>query len=251
MAISSKDNFSGHADIYAKYRPLYPPELYEFILQNVPAKDAALDCGTGNSQAAGVLADYFTEVQATDISKEQLKKAVQKPNLHYHICHAEETPFADNSFDLVTSATAAHWFKFDQFYNELKRIGRNNAVFACWAYDLLRTDQLTLNELIDIFYYKKMYDYWDVERRHVEKEYKTLPFPLQEIKSPGFTTRLRWDIDTLEGYLNTWSAVQHFIKKNGVNPVTEFMHDIRKKFGSEQQFEIAFPIFMRIGIIKK
>ena len=59
MAESAKDLFSGHSDIYAKYRPLYPKELYDFIFKHVPVKEMALDCGTGNGQAAAVLADTF------------------------------------------------------------------------------------------------------------------------------------------------------------------------------------------------
>jgi SAM-dependent methyltransferase len=251
MSNSPKDNFSGHADIYAKYRPLYPNELYDFIFQHVAAKNRALDCGTGNGQAASILAAYFTEVHATDISKKQIEKAIQKPNLHYHISTAEKTPFDNNSFDLITCATAAHWFRFDEFFTEMKRIGRNNAVFACWAYHILRTDQPVLNKLIDQFYYEKIYNYWDMERRHVEEEYKNIPFPFEEIKNPGFTTKLVWDLDTLEGYLNTWSAVQHFIQKNRVNPVTEFMEDVKTIFNSHLQLQISFPVFMRMGIIKK
>jgi SAM-dependent methyltransferase len=247
----SKDIFSGHADIYVKYRPLYPKELYDFLLQYVKARDMALDCGTGNGQAAGVLAAYFTEVHATDISDKQIEKAIQKPNLHYHICKAEKTPFDDDCFDLITCATAAHWFQFDEFFKEMTRIGRNDAVFACWAYNLVRTDQAGLNKMIDQFYYEKIYHYWDQERRHVEEGYKNIPFPFEEIKNPGFTTKLDWDLDTLEGYLNTWSAVQHFIQKNAVNPVTEFMENVRAKFNPELQLQMDFPIFMRIGIIKK
>lgn len=251
MTNSSKDIFSGHADIYVKYRPLYPRELYDFIFQHVPARNMALDCGTGNGQAAGVLAEYFTEVHATDISEKQVEKAIQRSNLHYHICNAEKTPFADNSFDLVTCATAAHWFRFDEFYREMKRVSRNNAVFACWAYSLCRTDQPELNALIDDFYYKKVYNYWDAERRYVEKEYNSIPFPFEEIKNPGFATKLLWDLETLEGYLNTWSAVQHFIQKNAVNPVTEWMQQIRTKFDPELKLQMTFPVFMRIGSIKK
>jgi len=251
MSNFPKDIFSGHADIYAKYRPLYPKELYDFILQYVTTKNKALDCGTGNGQAAAVLAEYFDKVYATDISEKQIKKAVQKPNLYYQICKAEETPFTDNSFDLITSATSVHWFRFNKFFKEIKRVGKDNAVFACWAYNILKTDQPELNKLIDDFYYKKIYDYWDEERRYVENEYKTLPFPFDEITNPGFATRLVWDLDNLEGYLNTWSSVQHYIEKNSLNPVTELMKEIRTKFDSRIQLQMTFPIFMRAGIIKK
>ena len=57
-----KDNFSIQAKYYAKYRPLYPQELYDFILSFVPGKKLAWDCGTGNGQTANVLAQYFDNV---------------------------------------------------------------------------------------------------------------------------------------------------------------------------------------------
>ena len=251
MSNSTKDIFSAHADLYAKYRPLYPGELYDFILQHVIARESALDCGTGNGQAAGVLAGYFKEVHATDISKQQIEKALQKSNLHYHISKAEKTPFNDDTFDLITSATALHWFSFDDFFTEMKRIGKNNAVFACWGYQVLRTDVPGINELIDEFYSKTINSYWDPERRYVDEEYKTIPFPFEEISNPGFATRLQWDLETLEGYLNTWSAVQHYNRKNNVNPVTGLMGQIRRKIRHEVILSITFPIFMRIGIIRK
>jgi len=251
MAEPFKDLFSSHADIYAKYRPLYPNELYEFLLSQVQQRNAALDCGTGNGQCAGVLAEYFIDVDATDISGKQIDKAVIKPNLHYHICRAEKTPFPDDRFDLITVATAAHWFQFNDFFAEMNRVAKNNAVFACWAYSLVRTDQPLLNEMIDDFYWKKIHSYWDPERKHVDEEYKNLPFPFEEIQNPGFATKLTWDLETFEGYLNTWSAVQHYIKQNNSNPVTGLLSEVRKKFDDNIQLNMTFPIFMKCGRIKK
>jgi len=171
MAESAKDLFSAHSDIYAKYRPLYPKELYDFIFKHVPVKEMALDCGTGNGQAAAVLAEHFQKVDATDISERQIINAIQKPNLHYHVCSAEKTPFPDNSFDLVTSATAVHWFHFDNFFPEIIRVGKMNSLFSCWGYKVFRTDQPKLDELIDTFYSETIHPYWDKERRHVDEEY--------------------------------------------------------------------------------
>jgi SAM-dependent methyltransferase len=251
MKNSAKDLFSAHADIYAKYRPLYPRDLYDFILNQVTSKEIALDCGTGNGQAASVLAEHFMEVHATDISEKQIGNAIQKPNLYYHICLAEETPFADNKFDLIVSATAVHWFQLDNFFKEVKRIGKNNSVCACWGYKVFRTHEPALNELIDKFYFQKIHNYWDAERRHVDAEYKSIPFPFDEIKDPGFATRLQWDLDELEGYLNTWSAVQHYLRIHNLNPVNELMREIKLQVQNNSKLQITLPIFMRIGIIKK
>jgi ubiquinone/menaquinone biosynthesis C-methylase UbiE len=247
----SKDNFSRQSDLYVKFRPNYPQELYDFIMPQVVKKDQALDCGTGNGQAASILAGYFKKVFAIDISNNQLKNAIQKDNIEYIICPVEQTPFKNDSFDLITVATAAHWFQFDAFYNEMYRIGKDGCIFSCWAYSLLQINEPELNDLLQSFYFKTLKGYWDKERKLVEDEYRTLPFPFEEIENPGFANYLKWTFSELEGYLNTWSAVQHYIQKNSTNPVSDLMRVIHAKFPSNLSLTVILPVFMRVGIIHK
>lgn len=47
-----KDNFSKQADLYAKFQPGYPSELFAFLFSSVTEKKTAWDCGTGNGQVA-------------------------------------------------------------------------------------------------------------------------------------------------------------------------------------------------------
>src|SRR4029077_15251769 len=54
-----KDLFSLQAADYARFRPIYPPELYSWLAANAPARRLAVDVGTGNGQAAGALATHF------------------------------------------------------------------------------------------------------------------------------------------------------------------------------------------------
>lgn len=171
-----KDLFSAQADAYARYRPTYPNELFDYILSFVKQKHKAWDCATGNGQAAIVLADYFGSVEATDISEAQLKNAAQKPNVHYQISPAEKTPFADNSFDLITVATAYHWLDWKAFYKEATRVGKRDCVVAVWAYNIFSCNDEAVNSLIHDFYFNIVYTYWDKERRHVEQSYKTVDF---------------------------------------------------------------------------
>ena len=111
-----KDNFSGQAEVYARFRPTYPQELFDFILDQLLKKEQAWDCATGNGQTAIVLAKYFSKVYATDISQQQLNHAHKKDNIIYSRQPAEQTSFEDNSFDLVTVSQALHWLQFDSFY---------------------------------------------------------------------------------------------------------------------------------------
>ena len=54
-----KDHFSGHAVEYAKFRPHYPDELFEYLALISPRHELAWDCATGNGQAAVGLARHF------------------------------------------------------------------------------------------------------------------------------------------------------------------------------------------------
>jgi ubiquinone/menaquinone biosynthesis C-methylase UbiE len=146
-----KDNFSKQSEEYARYRPTYPQELYTYILSFVKDWEAAWDCACGNGQATLPLSDYFTHVFGTDISAKQIAQAARKDNITYVVCPAEETPFSDNQFDLITVAQAYHWLNWEAFEKEARRVGKNKCVIAVWMYDLLVAEEESLNELIRFF----------------------------------------------------------------------------------------------------
>ncbi len=81
-----KSRFAKQSDLYVRYRPDYPEEMYQFIFSHLDAKNVAWDCGTGPGQVASVLAEHFDEVYASDISQEQMDLAPKKSNIKYHIC---------------------------------------------------------------------------------------------------------------------------------------------------------------------
>ncbi len=245
-----KDNFSQQAKIYARFRPLYPPELYEFIMSHVPLREHALDCATGNGQAASGLSSYFDHVDAFDISKKQLDQAPRLPNIRYLVSNEVHTPYPDNHFDLITVAAALHWLNFEKFFTEIKRVARDRAVFACWSYKVVRFSNDEIDAAIDDFYSRILKDYWDPERKHVDAEYKCIPFPFEEIANPGFVSKFKWTLSDLEGLLNSWSSVQHFIQREGFNPVDSFITHLKSRYKG-QIFDAYFPIFMRIGFINR
>src|SRR5215216_4907619 len=133
----AKDLFSDQSKAYALYRPVYPEELFTYILSFVAEKNIAWDCATGNGQSALPLSYHFQKVFATDISQKQLEQAPVKNNIEYIVCPAEETPFQENSFDLITVSQAYHWINWKKFQQEVTRVGKPNCVVAVWMYDLL------------------------------------------------------------------------------------------------------------------
>ncbi len=244
-----KDYFSGHSEAYAKHRPVYPRELYEYILENFEKREVAWDCGTGNGQAAKGLSNYFGKVWATDISQKQIDSAQQKENINYSIQPAEQTDFPDNSVDLVTVAQALHWFNFEKFYSEVKRVCKNGGWIAVWTYNLPIISP-AIDKIILKHYLETLDGYWDKEREYVDDNYSTIPFPFEEIRNPVFNMEFEWDANDLGGYLNTWSALQKYIRQNKVNPLDQLMGNISELFEKEKM-KMVFPLHLRMGRIQK
>jgi ubiquinone/menaquinone biosynthesis C-methylase UbiE len=244
-----KDNFSKQSVEYAKYRPVYPQQLYDFILSNVDNKQTAWDCGTGNGQAAKELANIFDKVYATDISHKQIENAIREDNIFYSVQPAEQTNFADNSFDLITVAQALHWFQFDDFYREVKRVAKPDALFAAWTYSLLRISK-EIDPLIETHHFNTLGKYWDAERKYVDQEYRNIPFPFTKIDTPVFSIEYEWTTEELKGYLNTWSGLQKFIAVNQYNPVDGLIIHI-KSLWKQEKMKIHFPLHLLMGRIEK
>jgi SAM-dependent methyltransferase len=243
----SKDLFSVQAKAYAAYRPTYPRELFDYIVSFVDQRKTVWDCATGNGQAAVVLGEYFDKVEASDISEEQIRNAVQKENIHYQVCPAEKTAFADNSFDLITVAQAYHWLNWKAFREEATRVGKPNAVVAVWTYGLLSTDDERLNRLLDHFYRDIVGGFWDAERKYVDDAYTTVDFDFAPLPSRTFEINLQWTKEQFTGYLTSWSAVQHYIKQKNSSPIALIEKDLNELWNDEDARAISFPVYLRIG----
>jgi ubiquinone/menaquinone biosynthesis C-methylase UbiE len=243
-----KDNFSTHARQYAKFRPTYPDELFHFLISLITNKEAAWDCGTGNGQVAVKLSKHFKKVYATDISRRQIANARKKRNIVYKIEPAEETAFDADQFDLITVAQAIHWFDFEKFYAEVKRTLKANGVIAAIGYSLIGINP-EIDRIIEKLYKEILHNYWDKERAYIDDLYRTIPFPFSEIKTPEFSSTFHWTFEELTGYLNTWSAVQHYIKENSTNPVELIKDDLSHAWGKSSKKTVNFPILTRIGHI--
>lgn len=241
-----KDNFSSQSDKYAKYRPTYPSDLFDFLNSIISNKQNAWDCGTGNGQAAYELAKTFDNVFATDISQAQIDNAIKADKISYSVQPAEKTNFDNQKFDLIVVAQAIHWFNFDKFYTEVKRTANDNALFCVLGYGKLEISE-QIDNVISDFYDNVIGKYWDKERKYIDDYYKTIPFPFNEIQTPNFANTQYWTLEHLIGYLNTWSAVKHFIRQNNYNPVNKLHKDIEQFWDKEQARKIKFPVLLRVG----
>ena len=175
---------------------------------------------------------------------------IKAENIFYSVQPAEQTNFSDNTFDLITVSQALHWFQFDKFYTEVKRVAKPGAWIAAWTYTLLNISS-EIDAIITVHFYKNtLGQYWDKERKYVDEQYSTIPFPFKEIKTPVFKIHFEWTLQELEGFFNTWSALQKYITTNHVNPVENVIKEIQPYFMKEKM-KIVFPVHLRMGQIEK
>lgn len=240
-----KDRFSNYSQQYAQFRPVYPEEFYAFLFSQLTNFGTAWDAGTGNGQAARVLATRFKKVVATDISANQLKNAAPTENIVY-LVGAETTSLPSHSVDLITVAQAVHWFNIPMFFNEVKRVAKPEAVIALWGYGLLSINP-SIDPKINHFYKEVVGPYWDPERKLIDDHYRTIPFPFQELEAPLFSFSFQWSLPQLEGYLNTWSAVRNYIVAHHSNPVETLVAELKPHW--KESLTVTFPLFQRIGRI--
>ena len=235
------------ADQYYRHRPTYPQEWYHYLAGLCEDQDLAFDCAAGNGQAALGLADHFSKVFATDVSKEQIANAFQLPNIEYKVSPGEIIDLPDNSVDLVAVAQGIHWLDPDKFYSEAKRVMKPAGRIAVWCYNLTEISE-EIDLLIKKYAFEILKPYWPEEVKFVFENYKTIKFPFTEIQGPEFFIKREWSIDEMINFLSTWSAVGKYWKNLGKDPIHEIIIPLKEAWGDEDELRlIKWPLHYRVG----
>ena len=245
--VSFHDHFSRDAGSYAAFRPRYPASLFAALAATVPRHDSAWDAGTGNGQAAVALADHFVHVVATDASTAQIAAASPHERVEYRVARSDASGLDDDSADLVTVAQALHWFDIPAFFAEARRVLRPHGVVAAWTYGLMTIDP-AIDQIIADFENRKVGPYWPGERRLVDTGYRTVEFPFDELSLPTFVMEQPMTLDTLAGYMRTWSSVARYMQAHGDDPVGPFIDAIAPWWGDKTRVRtVSFPLSVRAG----
>ncbi|KAJ7746732.1 S-adenosyl-L-methionine-dependent methyltransferase [Mycena maculata] len=135
---------------YAQNRLTYSDKLYQLIIGHHTSTggqlDTLVDIGCGPGNAARDLAKYFPEVIGLDPSEGMVSTArslagtssTGRP-IRFEVSTAEELgsglspPIPDGSVDLITAATAAHWFNMPFFWVSAARILKPGGTVAIWT----------------------------------------------------------------------------------------------------------------------
>jgi hypothetical protein len=242
-----RDLFSRDAAGYAKFRPRYPAALFAWLATLPASRRIALDCATGNGQAATMLARHFPLVLGSDASVPQLRAAPRTAGVHYLASLAESSALALGRVDLITVAQALHWLDRPGFYAEVDRISAPGAALAVWGYGRLRVAP-EIDAVIDRFHDETVGPYWPAERWLVEAGYRGFDIPIDLVAAPPLAMTASLTLPEVFGYLRTWSAVGKYLAVHGRDPVEQLAPELAACWGApESRREIGWPLFVRAG----
>jgi SAM-dependent methyltransferase len=244
--VSFPDHFSAVAASYARYRPTYPAELFDWIAELAPARTAAWDCACGSGQATLPLADRFQSVIGTDASAEQLALAPAHPRITWRVAAAEVSGLPDTSVDAITVAQALHWFDLERFWVEIRRVARPGGAVVAWSYGIAFLEDPEISGILRHFHDEVVGPYWPIERGHVDVRYQTIAFPLVRVAPPDLDLTASWTLDRMMGYLRTWSAVRRYIQANGTDPVTPLSATLGPIWGGHER-AVTWPLTILAG----
>ncbi len=244
--MSFADHFSDRSEQYAAFRPTYPAEMIHWISSLAPARRVAWDCGTGNGQAAVLLADEFQQVVATDASADQLRAAAAHPRVRYEVATERASGLGGASIDLVTVAQALHWFDIGAFFAEVDRVLVPRGVLAVWSYGKPSVEG-GANTTLSWFHDVRVGQYWPSERMNVETGYRTVMMPYPEIPAEPRTLCVPMTRHALVGYVGTWSAVRQARLREASDPIPEFEERLAAAWPNAQSVHtVSWPLTVRV-----
>lgn len=141
MSSSFQPRFGPAADEFQRYRPDYPPELYDRILARVPEqlRERAMDLGAGTGIVTRNLVPHFREVIAVEPDAQMaVKIAALCPRAAIRIVSAEECEQARETVDLITVANAMHWMNAERVLAHVIRWLRPEGMLAVFDRPLPR-----------------------------------------------------------------------------------------------------------------
>ena len=229
--------FDTVASTYEKFRPGYTDELYRMLFDYIALNEScrAVEVGVGGGQATLPILRTGCHLTAVEYG-EEFSKICKKKFIEYHNFSVitdkfENIDFADDTYDLVYSASAFHWIPEDIGYTKVFGMLKSGGVFARFANHPYRDrENLPLSDEMDRIYAEYYYKFYN-KKQEVPKEYSGEQ-AMQRAKIAekyGFT-----DIKyALFHRTRTFSAKEYSTLLGTYSDHIAIEESIRKKFFSE------------------
>ncbi|GLJ23055.1 hypothetical protein SUGI_0435110 [Cryptomeria japonica] len=249
---NAKDVYGTVAKTYAQFRPRYPSQLFSFLSSLTPQHELAWDVGTGTGQAAIELSKHYARVVGTDTSEGQIQHAERRHNITYAVTApslSEQELLSivgpESSVDLVTVATAVHWFDLDKFYAQVKHVLKKpGGVIAVWAYWKPMVDPAV--DAVRERFYRRTNPLFHPAVKMVLDDYETLPFPFAPVETIKVEIEEDRTFDEYMGFFTTGSAM---VGKEEI--LEEYRAEFEAAWGAELHVTktVKFPLCLKVGTV--
>jgi ubiquinone/menaquinone biosynthesis C-methylase UbiE len=242
------------AQDYRTHRYGYPDKLYQRLLNfniGLPNQEI-LDIGTGIGYLARGFAKQGSIVIGLEPSAELVNEAknLDKESnvfIKYVIGKAEELPFGDQSFDVVTAGQCWHWFERKKATREAERVLKEQGKLLITHFDWLpiKRNVVTLTEELILSYNPSwkfangvgMYPEW---LRDVSEE------GFQEIETFTFDIEVPYTHESWRGRIRASAGVGAILSKEKVDQFDKELADILRYNFSEEVLLIPHRAFALI-----
>ncbi|MDQ3321670.1 MAG: class I SAM-dependent methyltransferase [Acidobacteriota bacterium] len=177
------------AERYNKGRPYFHPliikHIKEFLSLTKPLS-SALDVGCGTGLSTVALKEIAENVVGVDASAEMIALAPRENGIKYFVAPAENLPFEENEFDIITLSQVFHWLDKDKFLAEASRVLRPNGWLT--SYDNYFSGQMTENSEFYRWYKEKYLERYPIPPRN------KIEFTPESLNPHGFClVKEEWD----------------------------------------------------------
>ena len=158
---------------YAKYRDIYPKELYSTFYRLGFGGEGKnnLDIGTGTGVIPRFMSSFGGDYYGIDISENQIKKAKElssQDNIDYRVGAAEKIPFEDGFFDSTCAVQCWRYFEKEKAIPEICRVLKKNGIFIIAYMQWLPFESEIIEKSLDLV--KKFNPHWDCFKDRIDVE---------------------------------------------------------------------------------
>jgi len=212
-----RDLFRGTAEFYQRFRPQYPPEVFEWIIEHYRLDGAGrlLDGGCGTGQVCLPLSQWFSEAYAVDIDPDMIalaKAAAAESritNVLFEVAPVEVALLRRRPLRLATFGASFHWMDRVALGNEIyESLEPGGGLVLIAPSSIWRGDELWKKVVLDV-----IRRWLGEERRAGSGSFTPGPThqeclaqtPFQEVETVDYYTAHNWSKDTILGYLYSTS----------------------------------------------
>ncbi|MBW4508194.1 MAG: class I SAM-dependent methyltransferase [Scytonematopsis contorta HA4267-MV1] len=238
------------AERYAKGRPYFHPmivgHIKEFMKLTKPLS-SVLDVGCGTGLSTIALKEIAQNIIAVDASFEMIALAPKENRIKYVVAPAENLPFEENEFDLITLSQVFHWLNRDKFLSKANKILRSNGWLI--TYDNYFLGQMVKNpEFHKWFKEEYLVRYSSPPRGKLTfTAENTHPYGFRLIKEVQYENNITFSLEGLVDYLVTQSNVIAVVEggRENIEEARNWLTGVIKPmFINPKEEEFLFSVFM-------